>query len=196
MAHELHDTAKAIVVSDQIAASVEIADGRLTAKREREGAAKKSAKEGKLIDTFTARIEGEVLKGEARIPSGARVFVHGAPQWRTQPFAEPQSAHSVLWVEDAPPRPLDHLSLAALCDVFFVRVFQVRGTVVPAGTVTMTVHFHANADDLAAQGSRPEASPSWPALAALAARRGRRTAHDRKWCTGDKRVIGAPDCRD
>jgi acyl-CoA thioesterase len=100
----------------------------------------------------------EPLDTGARLPWLQRYefrFVHGAPQWRTQPFAEPQSAHSVLWVADAPPRPLDHLSLAALCDVFFVRVFQVRGTVVPAGTVTMTVHFHANAEDLAAQGDRP-----------------------------------------
>lgn len=82
-------------------------------------------------------------------------FVRGAMQLQAQPFAEPQSGHSVLWVADAPPRPLDQLSLAALCDVFFVRVFQVRGTLVAAGTVTMTVHFHASADDLAAQGSHP-----------------------------------------
>jgi len=52
-------------------------------------------------------------------------------------------------------RALDHLSLAALADVFFMRVFQVRGTIVPAGTVTMTVHFHASAQELAAQGSAP-----------------------------------------
>jgi acyl-CoA thioesterase len=82
-------------------------------------------------------------------------FVSGAMQLQAQPFAEPQSPRSVLWVADAPRRALDHLSLAALCDVFFVRVFQVRGTLVPAGTVTMTVHFHASADDLAAQGEAP-----------------------------------------
>lgn len=82
-------------------------------------------------------------------------FVSGALQLPPQPLAEPQPAHSVLWVSDLPPRPLDHLSLAALCDVFFVRVFQVRGTLVPAGTVTMTVHFHACADDIPAQGDAP-----------------------------------------
>ena len=32
---------------------------------------------------------------------------------------------------------------------------QVRGTLVPAGTVTMTVHFHASASDIAAQGDAP-----------------------------------------
>jgi acyl-CoA thioesterase len=82
-------------------------------------------------------------------------FVSGEAVLQAEPFAEPRSPHSMLWVADAPPRPLDHLSLAALCDVFFVRVFQVRGIAVPAGTVTMTVHFHATAAELAEQGSRP-----------------------------------------
>jgi len=82
-------------------------------------------------------------------------FVSGAMELQAQPFAEPRSARSVLWVADSPRRALDHLSLAALCDVFFVRVFQVRGTLVPAGTVTMTVHFHAAADEIAAQGDSP-----------------------------------------
>lgn len=82
-------------------------------------------------------------------------FVHGPMRLQAEPFAVPQSAHSTLWVADAPRRPLDHLSLAALCDVFFVRVFQVRGIVVPAATVTMTVHFHAGADEIAAHGSDP-----------------------------------------
>ena len=82
-------------------------------------------------------------------------FVRGALQPQAQPFTQARSARSVLWVADAPRRALDHLSLAALCDVFFVRVFQVRGTLVPAGTVTMTVHFHAGADEIAAQGDAP-----------------------------------------
>jgi len=82
-------------------------------------------------------------------------FVRGAWRPLAQPFAAPQPAHSTLWMADVPPRPLDHLSLAALCDVFIVRVFLARGTMVPAGTVTMTVHFHAAADEIAAQGSAP-----------------------------------------
>lgn len=82
-------------------------------------------------------------------------FVHGPWQPQVQPYATVQPAHSTLWVADAPRRALDHLSLAALCDVFFVRVFHVRGTLVPAGTVTMTVHFHASAAEIAAQGSEP-----------------------------------------
>jgi len=82
-------------------------------------------------------------------------FVHGEWQPQDTAHATPQPAHSTLWVSDAPPRALDHLSLTALCDVFFVRAFHVRGTLVPAGTVTMTVHFHASADEIAAQGSLP-----------------------------------------
>jgi len=82
-------------------------------------------------------------------------FVRGAWQPQAQTYATLHSAHSTLWVADRPPRALDYLSLAALCDVFFVRAFHVRGTLVPAGTVTMTVHFHASAAELAAQGPLP-----------------------------------------
>jgi acyl-CoA thioesterase len=82
-------------------------------------------------------------------------FVRGEMRPQAQPYEAPRSAHSTVWLADSPPRPLDHLSLAALCDVFFVRVYQVRGTLVPAGTVTMTVHFHASAAELAEQGASP-----------------------------------------
>lgn len=82
-------------------------------------------------------------------------FVRGEWRPQTQTYPALQSAHSTLWVSDQPPRALDYLSLAALCDVFFVRAFHVRGTMVPAGTVTMTVHFHASAAELAAQGASP-----------------------------------------
>jgi len=58
-----------------------------------------------------------------------------------------------LWVRDNPPRPLDFASLAALSDVFFPRVFVRRATLVPVGTVTMTVYFHADSAQLQASGS-------------------------------------------
>jgi acyl-CoA thioesterase len=82
-------------------------------------------------------------------------FVRGEWRPQTQTYATLHSAHSTLWVADSPPRALDYLSLTALCDVFFVRAFHVRGTLVPAGTVTMTVHFHASAAEIAAQGPSP-----------------------------------------
>lgn len=51
---------------------------------------------------------------------------------------------SQLWMRDDPPRPLDFCGLAALCDVFFPRVWLRRAHRVPAGTVSMTVYFHAD----------------------------------------------------
>jgi acyl-CoA thioesterase len=61
---------------------------------------------------------------------------------------------SQLWVRDEPPRPLDFIALAALCDGFFPRVFVRRRQVVPIGTVSMTTYFHADSALLAAQGER------------------------------------------
>ena len=57
-----------------------------------------------------------------------------------------------LWVRDDPPRPLDFASLTALSDVFFPRIWLRRATMTPIGTVSMTVYFHAGADELAATG--------------------------------------------
>lgn len=58
-----------------------------------------------------------------------------------------------VWLADTPRRPLDYLSLAALADCFFLRLIHIRGTMEPMGTVTLTTHFIATPDDLAAQGS-------------------------------------------
>ena len=60
---------------------------------------------------------------------------------------------SQLWVRDAPPRPLDFASLAALADVFFPRIWLRRARQTPLGTVSMTVYFHADAAQLAATGA-------------------------------------------
>lgn len=57
-----------------------------------------------------------------------------------------------LWMRDCPPRPLDFASLTALADVFFPRVFVRRATLVPIGTVTMTVYFHADSAQLQTTG--------------------------------------------
>jgi acyl-CoA thioesterase len=58
-----------------------------------------------------------------------------------------------LWVRDQPPRPLDFASLTALADVFTPRIWHRRATFVPLGTVSMTVYFHASAEQLAACGT-------------------------------------------
>ncbi len=59
---------------------------------------------------------------------------------------------SQLWMRDAPPRPLDFCSLASMADIFFPRVWLRRARQVPAGTVSITVYFHASQADLAATG--------------------------------------------
>lgn len=58
---------------------------------------------------------------------------------------------SRLWMRDAKPRSLDLCGLA-LADVFFPRVWLRRATRVPAGTVSMTVYFHAGSAQLAECG--------------------------------------------
>ncbi len=57
-----------------------------------------------------------------------------------------------LWMRDNPPRPLDFCSLAAMSDIFFPRVWLRRARQVPAGTVSITVYFHAGSQQLAAAG--------------------------------------------
>lgn len=56
-------------------------------------------------------------------------------------------------IRDEPPRPLDFLSLTAMCDVFFPRIFVRRGQFVPIGTVALTIYFHADTAVLAALGN-------------------------------------------
>ncbi|MBX3611562.1 MAG: thioesterase family protein [Hydrogenophaga sp.] len=63
-----------------------------------------------------------------------------------------EHSRTTLWVRDEPPRALDFASLAALCDVFFPRVWLRRATRVPAGTVSMTSYFHVGQAELAAVG--------------------------------------------
>lgn len=64
--------------------------------------------------------------------------------------AQPDST-TTMWVRDEPPRPLDFPALTSLCDVFYPRAFLRLGRYLPAGTVSLTVYFHADATLLAAQ---------------------------------------------
>jgi len=81
-------------------------------------------------------------------------FVKGGWPDFAQPQEEPADSHSELWIRDQPPRPLDHLALAAICDAFYPRIFRRRQRFTPAGTVTLSTYFHAGAAALAAQGTR------------------------------------------
>lgn len=65
----------------------------------------------------------------------------------------PESAStSCLWVRDSARRALDYPALAAYADIFFPRVWLRRAKHVPAGTVSMTVYFHASPQQIAQTG--------------------------------------------
>lgn len=64
---------------------------------------------------------------------------------------EQPNSITTLWARDSPARPLDYPALAALSDVFYPRVIRRLGRGVPAGTVSLTVYFHADNDLLASQ---------------------------------------------
>ncbi|GGL08210.1 acyl-CoA thioesterase [Planomonospora parontospora] len=77
-------------------------------------------------------------------------FVTGAvPE---QDAGEHPDSTSTLWVRDAPSRPLDFPALTSMCDVFYPRVFLRQGRYMAAGTVSLTVYFHADAAELEACG--------------------------------------------
>jgi acyl-CoA thioesterase len=78
-------------------------------------------------------------------------FVHGGfpAEWD----GGGEASLSQLWMRDNPPRVLDFGALASLADVFFPRVYLRRALRVPAGTVSMTVYFHASGAQLAQSGT-------------------------------------------
>ncbi len=68
--------------------------------------------------------------------------------------ADPQQASlTQLWIRDEPARPLDFSSLVAMADGFFPRVWLRRALLVPAGTVSLTVYFHAGPEQLLETGT-------------------------------------------
>lgn len=75
-------------------------------------------------------------------------FAEGAPDYGAEGTG---GTRSVVWISDAQPRALDHLSLTAMGDAFFGRIFHARRAIVPFGTVSMTTHFHTSAEELAAE---------------------------------------------
>lgn len=78
-------------------------------------------------------------------------FADGGWDRLTAGEEHPEST-TTMWIRDAPSRPLDYLSLTSMCDSFFPRAFLRLGRPVPAGTVTLTIHYLATADEIAAQG--------------------------------------------
>ncbi len=84
-------------------------------------------------------------------------FLEGGPRFGSQPrdAGDLGGSRTVLWLKDKPDRPLDYPALAALCDCFILRLVQMRGTLPPMSTVSMTSYFHATPDELTAQGTQP-----------------------------------------
>ena len=62
-------------------------------------------------------------------------FAEGAPAMTAETPDPPNSPRSVLWLHDDVPRTLDAVSLLALSDAFFGRIFRVIGRIPPFGTV-------------------------------------------------------------
>jgi acyl-CoA thioesterase len=78
-------------------------------------------------------------------------FIEGGPNFFGAKKDGPASAFSKLWISEREPRKIDALSLMAMSDAFFGRIFHVRGELVPFGTVSLTTYFHADAADLAVE---------------------------------------------
>jgi acyl-CoA thioesterase len=83
-------------------------------------------------------------------------FVAGAwPDLARPQTPLPADSESLMWIRDLPPRPLDAPALAAICDAFYPRSFRRRQVFTASGTVSISIHFHADVIALASQGSRP-----------------------------------------
>lgn len=75
-------------------------------------------------------------------------------QWdEAERAADPADASLTrMWVRDDPARAIDFPALTAMADVFYPRAWLRRPKLVPAGTVSFTVYFHADSALLAATG--------------------------------------------
>jgi len=111
-----------------------------------------------VSDSPMPAVPGAAQCQHVRLPAG--------PQWLQRYEMRPitgalpaqwdDSGHTSLtqlWLRDTPARRLDFPSLASMCDVFYPRVWLRRARRVPAGTVSITVYFHAGSALLAQTGS-------------------------------------------
>lgn len=100
-----------------------------------------------------------ILPPHARLPwldSYEFRFHEGGPTFgNPRPPDDLGGSRTILWLRDKPARPLDFVALASLADCFILRLVQMRGTLVPMATVTMTTHFHATEAELQLQADAP-----------------------------------------
>ena len=99
-----------------------------------------------------ADLKVERARGVKWIRNYERYYAEGdvPAEWNGQDVG---LSRTQLWVRDRPPRPLDFPALAAIADNFFPRVWLRKAALVPMGTVTMTVYFHADAGVLQSTGA-------------------------------------------
>ncbi|MCP3474048.1 thioesterase family protein [Bradyrhizobium sp. CCGUVB1N3] len=90
----------------------------------------------KISASWANQYEFRFVEGEMRM---------GPPQ------ADLASTYSKVWISDRTPRKLDMLSLMAMSDAFFGRIFHARRELVPFGTVSLTTYFHTDSEELAAE---------------------------------------------
>lgn len=74
---------------------------------------------------------------------------------------EPRSRTSA-WIRDEPPRTLDYPALASIADSFYPRPFLRHGRYLPAGTVSLSIHFLADTEDLNAVGTGHVLGTAYP----------------------------------
>ncbi len=86
----------------------------------------------------------------------------GAPIWIKRldlridsgmPFRDVGGTSTIGWIRDAEPRPLDHCSLLMFADTPFPRTMVKYAELRMTATVSLSVYFHASADEIAAVGN-------------------------------------------
>ncbi|HLM17570.1 MAG TPA: thioesterase family protein [Acidimicrobiia bacterium] len=89
-------------------------------------------------------------------PEGLEQFHAPGPQGQQTEIREVSGewgsgdTRGCLWVRDAAGRSLDHLQLAYLADQYAPRSFYWGVGTRPSATITLSIYFHATADELAA----------------------------------------------
>jgi acyl-CoA thioesterase len=107
------------------------------------------------LPTVPPPLEVPIAGGPRRVAWVRRYemrFIEGAipREWHGQDQGDSRSR---LWMRDTPERPLDYAAITGLADVFFPRVWRRRPKLVPIGTVSMTVYYHADAAQLRRVGT-------------------------------------------
>ena len=90
----------------------------------------------KIASSWTNQYEFRFVEGEMRTGGGKD---------------ELAGTYSKVWISDRTPRKLDMLSLMAMSDAFFGRIFHARRELVPFGTVSLTTYFHTDSEELATE---------------------------------------------